>query len=1543
MSTPPAGANPLRFGDFEVVRELARTPPLGVYEARDGDKTCVLRALRMGEDATTEQRVAFRRAATAAASVRHHGFGRVLGVHDGADPEGAAEVTYAVVEHIDGPLLAEWVGDRPPSIRRVLRLMSRVIRAVEAAHAVDVVHGALAPDRIRVPSSRGPRILGLELRRGSVPQLPTSPWPADAFAAPEVSAARDRAPSSSADIYSLGALLFFTLAARLPGEGSSLIELRPEVHPDLAAIAAKASHPDPQRRYPSAAALHEDLQHFREGIATTTASGATRRPSTRTGGTDRSAPAATTAPAPATPAEAGAIPSRGRGRGVGLGAVTFVLGLAVGAIAVSIGTARPKTDAPGGTTATTSGAGDGGTTATPPDPAVLAAERRQLAEAAERAASDPRGAADAIAGIADRPETGAARAAALLAIGRARLDAARAAEDLPPAEESLGLAFALDPGGDAGDRALLLLARARLRAGDPTGAGQLLARVGAPPGSVAGRARRRLAATVALARGQLAEASRLLGPTEPAGDGSDEIADLVGAEGARPRPVGAWANVLAALGPGSTIEGPPAPVSGIALVPTDPPALAIAHGDVLVTRRFGGPDGAVRIERVASAGGTIEALAAGDVGGDGRVEVAFIERAADGRRRLVVADAGDPSSTPALLRVLGRQEQPASVTIGDLDGDRRADVLVGLGAPTGGARAFLVAGGGPDDGADATTTEKAISEEGPARAVAIILAESGAGTAVISVGPTPAVTRAYALEPTTGLFAARALDPAPPPGAVAILRTDAGARVLVAAGPADAAPPPGDDGDGDAAPARREPVLEIHAPQPTGPGKGAWRRERRLVLPASVEAVESLAVGRPAGEAGPLVAAVGARDAAGARFVLLVLLEPALEGSGEAASTVSIAGRAPCLFADVDGDGRDELVLGGDVATVHGVSSSSDAGGGAGEVETDGPVSALAEDPARRRLAAAEALLACGLPLAARRVATSFGPVEHREPDLRAAIALLELRALAAAGDRAALRSAAEARSRELPAIAGDAALFVALAEAAAGERSARAWSTVGRLGASIAPPPSRVPAPIVDRTVILEAAGAAGAVPWEANVPLRFRRDRGAALSVRHPVLDPATGAAPAALATRVHGAGEPFAIRVGFRGADPGAVPRTLIGFVDAPSVAAAVAAAAPGDLPEPLVGLELRPSGGRRLLVIARLAGGEQRALGPLPMDRAFEATLTADPRRGTASLRVEPEGARPLRTALPAVAVHDAVFGVFSATSDPAPPPFVPPVPEAAGGIRLDRIELATSRGSRARVAAGAETDASLGARGLAALGLESDTERTLRLVERALAENPLDPLARLARALRRDAAPEEAGLDAAAAVAGDPENAVPALYAASRLGGPDLVEAALGQAARDLPAHPDPVAAARTALRAGEPSSALVRLAADESVAGLIVAARALSIVGATREALRVAQEAVTRAPANAEALAARGLIRLRLGRCADAARDLDTAIRRSAAEEHPDWVLARGRASAGAGRPAAATRDLEMAVRLLGPRQPADLERWVAEWKRRRKSRRSNR
>src|SRR4051812_44265179 len=129
------------------------------------------------------------------------------------------------MEFIEGETLATVIGERGPmSAREVAGIGIDLCRALSALHRSDLVHGDIKAQNVM--REVGGRIVLMDFSGVRAP---------DAHAAPEFSGTppyiapelfEGRGASFSADIYSLGVLLFYLLSGYFPVDGEDVVEIR---------------------------------------------------------------------------------------------------------------------------------------------------------------------------------------------------------------------------------------------------------------------------------------------------------------------------------------------------------------------------------------------------------------------------------------------------------------------------------------------------------------------------------------------------------------------------------------------------------------------------------------------------------------------------------------------------------------------------------------------------------------------------------------------------------------------------------------------------------------------------------------------------------------------------------------------------------------------------------------------------------------------------------------------------------------------------------------------------------------------------------------------------------------------------------------------------------------------------------------------------------------------------------------------------------------------------------------------------------------------
>ena len=192
----------------------------------------------------------------------------------------------SVIEYVDGPTLAEFTGGKPLTPNEAARLVKVLARAMHAVHEAGILHRDLKPSNVLMTCDGEPKITDFGLAKLlTADNLLTTHnclLGTPSYMPPEAATGNGSAADRTGDVYSLGAILYELLTGRPPFLGVtvldtlSLIREREPVPPrsslpytprDLETICLKCLEKTPPQRYPTAAALADDLGNFLQGSA----------------------------------------------------------------------------------------------------------------------------------------------------------------------------------------------------------------------------------------------------------------------------------------------------------------------------------------------------------------------------------------------------------------------------------------------------------------------------------------------------------------------------------------------------------------------------------------------------------------------------------------------------------------------------------------------------------------------------------------------------------------------------------------------------------------------------------------------------------------------------------------------------------------------------------------------------------------------------------------------------------------------------------------------------------------------------------------------------------------------------------------------------------------------------------------------------------------------------------------------------------------------------------------------------------------------------
>lgn len=218
----------------------------------------------------------FQQEARLIANLRHP---NIVQVHDFGEENG---LTYMVQELLPGPTLEQYMADLaargtplPPA--KVVKIISQLADALDAAHAAGVIHRDVKPGNALWNAAGALVLTDFGIAKNII--APNNQTQAGlvmgtpAYMSPEQAQGLTLTPAS--DIYALGVVLYELIAGKVPFEGATPMGVvlqhiqspppplhphRPDVPPDVEAVVQRALDKEPGARFGSASALAQALQ-----------------------------------------------------------------------------------------------------------------------------------------------------------------------------------------------------------------------------------------------------------------------------------------------------------------------------------------------------------------------------------------------------------------------------------------------------------------------------------------------------------------------------------------------------------------------------------------------------------------------------------------------------------------------------------------------------------------------------------------------------------------------------------------------------------------------------------------------------------------------------------------------------------------------------------------------------------------------------------------------------------------------------------------------------------------------------------------------------------------------------------------------------------------------------------------------------------------------------------------------------------------------------------------------------------------------------------
>src|SRR5438067_6263583 len=270
-----------RLGNYEILEELGRGGMGVIYRARQRHSrriVAVKRVLSYHSD-SRETLARFRREAQAAASLDHP---NILPIYEVSESDDG--LPFFSMKFAPGGTLQQVAPALRNNPRQCVALVAKITRAVQYAHSHGILHRDLKPGNILLDTRGEPLVsdLGLAKWLDTTSDLTRTLtiFGTPGYIAPEQASGPAAQLKPTADVYSLGAILFDLLSGRPPFLGShalsvihqaaenpapKLRSLSKVADRDPETICARCLEREPSARYHSAHDLAEDLERWLEG------------------------------------------------------------------------------------------------------------------------------------------------------------------------------------------------------------------------------------------------------------------------------------------------------------------------------------------------------------------------------------------------------------------------------------------------------------------------------------------------------------------------------------------------------------------------------------------------------------------------------------------------------------------------------------------------------------------------------------------------------------------------------------------------------------------------------------------------------------------------------------------------------------------------------------------------------------------------------------------------------------------------------------------------------------------------------------------------------------------------------------------------------------------------------------------------------------------------------------------------------------------------------------------------------------------------------
>jgi predicted Ser/Thr protein kinase len=279
LSLSPSTSEIGTIGPYQLLGELGRGSMAVVFKARHRPTGALvaLKVLRRSASINPGLLERFQREVRVGNRVFHP---NIIPIRDAGEADG---LSFIALEYVEGVTLRRTLRERRLRLGPVLRALVKCARAVHHVHQQGVVHRDLKPANIVLDGADEPHIMDFGLARIDRGEPSSAARGASLgtpfYMSPEQACGDLAATDGRSDVYSLGVILYESLAGRVPFTGPTAMavfrdalsldplppsQIYPAVPPEMDAVALKAFARDREDRYATADKLAGDLHRFLE-------------------------------------------------------------------------------------------------------------------------------------------------------------------------------------------------------------------------------------------------------------------------------------------------------------------------------------------------------------------------------------------------------------------------------------------------------------------------------------------------------------------------------------------------------------------------------------------------------------------------------------------------------------------------------------------------------------------------------------------------------------------------------------------------------------------------------------------------------------------------------------------------------------------------------------------------------------------------------------------------------------------------------------------------------------------------------------------------------------------------------------------------------------------------------------------------------------------------------------------------------------------------------------------------------------------------------